>query len=251
MEYPLRAAVQSGNNSKYLAVFGGLNRHPMRLAIVKDGWSLILGLPVGAILVAAGLNALGWRVSALAVLALGAVGGLFMLYFFRDPERLPPPGEDLFVAGADGLVRAVETIPMQKHLGVDCVRISVFLSPFNVHVNRSPMAGQVSHLSYSPGRHVLTLDNRASEVNEHSTIVIEGEHTRCMVRQIVGPVVRRVVYWLQPGQSLARADRIGMMKFGSRLDMYFPVADVDVLVHKGDVVRAGLTPVARLRKGGG
>lgn len=221
----------------------------MRIPIVKDGWGLITGVPLFMGIVAVILDATDHRPWAIAAVSIGLIGGLFMVYFFRDPERLPPADERVLVSGADGLVRAVEPIPAEQHLGVDCLRISVFLSPFNVHVNRSPMAGMVSHLSYTPGRHVLTLDNRASEVNEHSTIVIEGASTRCMVRQIVGPVVRRVVYWLVPGQSVARSERIGMMKFGSRLDVYFPKADVEVLVRKGDAVRAGVTPLVRVIKG--
>jgi phosphatidylserine decarboxylase len=150
----------------------------------------------------------------------------------------------LLVAGADGLVRAVEDIREEKYLKADCVRISIFLSPFDVHVNRSPLSGVVRDLAYTPGRHLLTLRNAASEFNEHSSILIEGDRTRCLVRQIVGPVVRRVVYWLRLEQRIGRAERIGMMKFGSRLDMYVPRADVRVLVKKGDRVYAGVTPVA-------
>jgi phosphatidylserine decarboxylase len=125
--------------------------------------------------------------------------------------------------------------------------VSVFLSPLDVHINRSPASGQVRHLGYTPGRRLLTLDNRASEVNEHSTIFIEGPLGPCLVRQIVGPVVRRVVYWLEPGQEVERGGRIGLMKFGSRLDMYFPAEGTEVTVRKGDRVHAGVSVVARRR----
>jgi len=128
------------------------------------------------------------------------------------------------------------------------VRISIFLSPFDVHVNRTPLAGTVTALAYTPGKHQLTYLNAASEWNEHSAILIEGRGTRCLVKQIVGPIVRRVVYWLELQQRLAPGERIGMMKFGSRLDMYFPAAEVDALVQPGDRVRAGVTAVARLRR---
>ena len=153
------------------------------------------------------------------------------------------------MAGADGLVRAIEEIRESRHLATDTVRISVFLSPFNVHVNRSPMGGTVSALSYTPGKHLLTISNASSEHNEHSSILIDGPRTRCLVRQIVGPIVRRVVYWLQMNQPIQRGERIGMMKFGSRLDMYFPKTDVQVLVKKGDKVVAGVTPIAKIVKG--
>ena len=173
---------------------------------------------------------------------------LFMIYFFRDPERESPSGDNLVVAGADGVVRTVEEMPEPTYLKTDAVRISIFLNPFNVHVNRSPLAGNVTRLGYTPGKHLLTIQNAASEYNEHSSILIEGEQTRCLVKQIVGPLVRRVVYWLQEGQTLAKGERIGMMKFGSRLDMYFPRDAVDVKVMRGDNVQAGITVVATVRK---
>ncbi len=110
------------------------------------------------------------------------------------------------------------------------------------------MGGTVKDLAYTPGRHLLTLQNAASEYNEHSSILVEGLRTRCLVKQIVGPIVRRVVYWLTLEQSLEKGERIGMMKFGSRLDMYFPKSDVRVVVKKGDRVQAGLTVVAMIEK---
>jgi phosphatidylserine decarboxylase len=112
------------------------------------------------------------------------------------------------------------------------------------------MAGQVEFLDYTPGKHFLTIQNAASEYNEHSNILIQGKASRCLVKQIVGPIVRRVVYWLQLGQSIGKGERIGMMKFGSRLDMYFLYSDVQVVVKKGDRVRAGETVVALLSKKG-
>jgi len=117
----------------------------------------------------------------------------------------------------------------------------------DVHVNRAPISGKVEHAQYYPGARYFTFEEKSSELNQHSSIVIRGDKTSCVVKQIVGPVARRVVYWVEPGQDLKKGDRIGMMKFGSRLDMYFPRADVDVIVQKGDKVRAGETVVARLR----
>ncbi len=219
----------------------------MRIGLVKDGWPYICGsLAVGII-----LAGVGGLLNSPALVSGGAAVGFilfgFMAYFFRDPERVPVVAEGDFVSGADGLVRAVEVIQEDKYLKTETVRISVFLSPLNVHVNRTPMAGRVTDLAYAPGKHVLTLNNEASEVNEHSSILIVGDRTRCLVRQIVGPLVRRVVYWLKIDQSLALGDRIGLMKFGSRLDMYFPKSDVTIKVKKGDRVRAGLTVVASLK----
>ena len=221
----------------------------MGLKIVKDGYSHVFGSLILCGLIGLGLHLAGLKTLAIVFFVLGVVLAAFMLYFFRDPERVGPSDDSLIVAGADGLVRAIEEIRDPLHLNTDTVRVSVFLSPFNVHVNRSPMGGTVSALSYTPGKHLLTVVNASSEYNEHSSILIDGPQTRCLVRQIVGPIVRRVVYWLQMNQPIQRGDRIGMMKFGSRLDMYFPKADVRILVKKGDKVVAGVTPIAKIVKG--
>ena len=218
----------------------------MRMPIVKDGWLVIIGALVVGGLIGAGCGLAGWCRAATWFYTAGVLVSAFMVYFFRDPDRTVPEDPNVFVAGADGLVRAVETVREDRYLKTETVRISVFLSPFNVHVNRAPMGGTVTDLAYTPGRHLLTLQNAASEYNEHSSILIQGAKTRCLVKQIVGPIVRRVVYWLQLQQPLAKGERIGMMKFGSRLDMYFPASDVKVLVKKGDRVQAGVTVVARL-----
>ena len=192
---------------------------------------------------------LGWAWVAGAALVLAAVLIAFMVYFFRDPDRPPLADGGVVVSGADGWVRCVEEVPEPRFLKADCLRISTFLTPFDVHVNRAPIGGTVRHLGYTPGKHLLTIQEASAEYNEHSTIVIDGPRTRCLVRQIVGPLVRRVIYWLELNQSLKTGDRIGMMKFGSRLDVYLPAEDVEVLVKKGDRVFAGITAIARIKKG--
>lgn len=220
----------------------------MRIPVANDGWPWIFGSLVtfvGLGLVASFLP--GGENWAALLYAVGVVHAGFMVYFFRDPHREIQGEASQLLAGADGTIRAVEELPEDRFLKTDAVRISVYLSPRDVHINRAPLGGKVRALEYTPGRHLLTVRNAASEYNEHSSILIEGEATRCLVKQIVGPVVRRVVYWLQLEQDLARGDRIGMMKFGSRLDMYFPRADVEVCVKKGNKVKAGITVVATLK----
>ncbi len=177
----------------------------------------------------------------------------YLLYFFRDPERVPPGRDDIAVAGADGAIAAITNIYEGNHLKTNCVRISIFLSLFDVHVNRAPIAGQSSFLGYFPGRHLFTFQEKSSDVNQHNKILIEGRHTRCLITQIVGPVCRRVVYWPDHDRAvlLRQGDRFGMMKFGSRLDMYFPQDDVEVAVSLGDKVRAGETLVARITAAAG
>ena len=222
------------------------------MKIVKDGYSLITGIPAACTV--AGAAVWNWFPAAQGVawglFALGIAGCLFMIYFFRDPERTPACGDGEFVSGAEGTVRSVEYLDEKRFLNCPAVRISVFLSPMNVHVNRVPMSGKVVSAGYTPGRHLFTMDPKSSEYNEHSSILIEGAATRCLARQIVGPVVRRVVYWLEPGQTVTMGDRLGMMKFGSRMDLYFPAAAVEPAVKRGDPVRAGETVVARLKTKG-
>lgn len=219
------------------------------MKIVKDGYSLILGIPTVCLVVGFAVRD-RFPATALGLFALALVGCLFMLYFFRDPDRTPTCGPDEFVSAADGVVRSVEFIEEKRFLKCPAVRISVFLNPFNVHVNRHAMGGLIQEAGYTPGRHLFTMDARSSEVNEHSSILIEGEKTRCLERQIVGPVVRRVVYWQEAGQRVEKGQRLGMMKFGSRMDLYFPAADVEATVKRGDKVMAGLTVVARLKQAG-
>lgn len=175
------------------------------------------------------------------------VFSLYLLYFFRDPVRIAPADPAAIVAGAEGKVMGVMEVDDPIYLKGRAIRISIFLSLIDVHVNRAPISGRVESAAYFPGARHFTFQEKSSDLNQHSAILIRGDDVDCLVKQIVGPVARRVVYWLEAGQTLQKGDRIGMMKFGSRLDMYLPVDKVEVVVSKGDKVRAGETVVARLR----
>lgn len=190
-----------------------------------------------------------WRKSVCLSVAIAVVFSAYFLFFFRDPERNPPTENNIVVSGADGTIASIKEVYENNYLKTNCVRISVFLSLFDVHVNRAPISGQSEFLGYFPGRHFFTFQEKSSDVNQHNKILITGEHTRCLVTQIVGPVCRRVVYWPSHDEpvELALGDRIGMMKFGSRLDMYFPIDDVEVTVSPGDKTRAGETVVAKIK----
>lgn len=218
------------------------------MRLVKDGYIYIVGGTLGLVLLGALLYGFVSPVAGVPLYALAFINFLFMLYFFRDPERISPADDQLVVSGADGTVRSVEVLEDEKYLGFTAVRISVYLSPFNVHVNRLPLAGKVEKLAYIPGKHLLTASNASSEFNEHSSILITGEQIPCLIHQIVGPLVRRVVYWLSEGQELNKGDRLGIMKFGSRLDVYLPADKVAVVVSPGDNVEAGLTPIAKIKE---
>lgn len=193
------------------------------------------------------------------------IGTLYFLYFFRDPERVTPVDPAAIVSAGEGHIASVANLDADAFRrlcvasGLDIARvgpiaqrevtrISVFLSPLNVHVNRAPIGGRSTFLGYFPGKHIFTFDEKSSEENQHNAILIEGARTACLLYQIVGPVCRRVVYWPDHDKpvDLQKGDRIGMMKFGSRLDLYFPREDIEVIVKPGDFVRAGETVIARL-----
>lgn len=219
-----------------------------RNVLLRDGW-VSLFLPTFLLTGAGWISSLNGSPVWCAVCFFLAFGNLaFMAFFFRHPDRNIPLDPDLILAGADGTIRAIETLPEGNRFGEPCLRISIYLSPIDVHVNRAPIAGPVTKLGYEPGRHLLTISNKASEQNEHSSIFIGNGERRCLVKQIVGPIVRRVVHWLEEGQELAAGDPIGMMKFGSRLDTYVPES-VKILITPGQKVRAGETPIAQFTSG--
>ena len=210
-----------------------------------------LGVMAALAVVVIGLTRLftqGWKLPVMVGINLAILGCAYLLYFFRDPERLTPDDPSLVFAGADGKIMAVTYRDEDKHLKTSAVRISIFLSLIDVHVNRAPISGVVTFADYFPGARHFTFDEKSSDLNQHSEILIENARTKCLVNQIVGPIARRVVYWLKPGTRLQAGERIGMMKFGSRLDIYLPADDVEkVLVKPGQFVVAGETPVASLK----
>ncbi len=174
---------------------------------------------------------------------------LFTFYFFRDPERTPPGDPGLAVAPADGVVVAVEDCDGDGLLGGPVRRIVIFLSVLDVHVNRSPIAGEVTHSEPRDGAFHDARDPRSSQFNACRTWVIRGEGCSVVVRQITGAIARRIVAWSRVGDPLARGERFGMIRFGSRTEVDFPDG-TETLVRPGDRVSAGETPIARIPGGG-
>ncbi|MEI6082123.1 MAG: phosphatidylserine decarboxylase [Verrucomicrobiota bacterium] len=171
---------------------------------------------------------------------------LFCLWFFRDPERKPPTDTSLAVSPADGTVTLVDEVEEAQFFKRRMKRISIFLSVFDVHVNRTPIAGEVL---FTEGRGGLYLDARhpeASALNESLFWVFgskENLERAVAVKQITGAIARRIVPWAQLGESMERGERFGMIRFGSRTDLYLPL-DVEVLVSVGEKVKGGETAVA-------
>ena len=167
---------------------------------------------------------------------------LFLLYFFRDPERLVSndPGP-VVVSPADG--RVVD-ICAGEHQGRPVRRISIFLSPFDVHVNRAPIAGFIRDVQYSPGRFRMANRPEASVQNESNSVTVEGPEGVVVFKQIAGLVARRIVFWKKQGDRVARGERVGMIKLGSRVDVFLD-SSWEILVPWGTRVRAGTTILAR------
>ncbi len=178
---------------------------------------------------------------------LVVIGG-YMLFFFRDPKREISARATDIVAAADGTVAKIKEMRCEEFFGnEEVIRVSIFLSLFSVHVNRAPIAGTIKFLQYYPGKRFFTFQEKSSDFNQHNSIVIQGPKTKCLVNQIVGPVCRRVVHWLKLEQQVALGERIGMMKFGSRLDMFFPKKDVEITVKVGAKVNAGLSVIGTIK----
>lgn len=165
----------------------------------------------------------------------------FCLYFFRDPDREIPSGP-VAVSPADGKV--VSIVPLS---GTE-TRISIFLNVFDVHVNRTPVAGTVTSVVYQPGQFLVASREEASTVNEQNTITVEGEGTRVVYKQIAGLIARRVVCWKKPGDKVALGERIGLIKFGSRMDVILGL-EWDITIRVGERVAAGSSVIARRRAG--
>ncbi|KTS30447.1 phosphatidylserine decarboxylase [Methylobacterium indicum] len=178
---------------------------------------------------------------------------LWVCYFFRDPERIVPVGDGLVISPADGRVNLISTVlpPSELDLpSVPMLRISVFMNVFDCHVNRVPVTGRIDQVHYTPGLFLNAELDKASEDNERNGLVIEtrqnGETVRIGVVQIAGLVARRIVDWVKPGDDLTVGDRFGLIRFGSRVDVYLP-AGTRVLVGLGQKAVAGETVLADLR----
>jgi len=181
---------------------------------------------------------------------LGGLGVLFCLNFFRDPERTVPAGDDLVVAAADGVVADIIEIEEDEVLKKKCRRVGIFLSVFDVHVNKAPMAGKIIYTKHYPGTYPGPyLDARhpeCSKFNEALTWAFEGVKATLVVRQITGAIARRIVPWSQTGDTVVKGHRFGMIRFGSRTEVYLPL-DAEVTVKVGDKVKGAETIIARLK----
>jgi phosphatidylserine decarboxylase len=207
--------------------------------IHKEGYPFIAIAAVVTLLLGSWWSPLGW---------IGAIITGWVCYFFRDPPRVVPVREGLVVSPADGRVSLITTVVPPAELDLPSepmTRVSVFMNVFDCHVNRSPVAGRIAQILYTPGLFLNAELDKASEDNERNALVIETGGTLIGVVQIAGLVARRIVSFVKPGDSLDAGERFGLIRFGSRLDIYLPL-DAQVLVGLGQTAIAGETVLADL-----
>jgi len=207
------------------------------MLIDRAGWPFVLGALI--IATAAGF----WLVRPWGVPFL--ILAAFFLFFFRDPERHPPRGTNLVVSPADARVMVAGDVPWGGAPKGEWKIISMFLSPIDVHVNRTPVAGRVSHVEYHPGKFLPAYKTEAGELNEWTEVWFDRPGGPVVVRQIVGVLARRIVCRVKEGEQVSAGQRFGVMKFGSRIDLFLP-RSATILVKAGDKVVGGETTLATL-----
>jgi phosphatidylserine decarboxylase len=202
-------------------------------SMVKEGY--YFGLPL---LVLGGVAYIAqWPVAAVILVCLA----LFVFSFFRDPERVIPKDAGAVVSPADGRVVVVTD---EENAGRPGKRVSIFLAVWNVHVNRAPAEGVITKLEYKPGRFLAAMRERASTENEQNVFTLATDAGEMIFKQIAGLIARRVVSWKKSGERVARGERIGLVRFGSRADIWLP-QEAEILVKVGDHVKGGASVVAK------
>ena len=205
--------------------------------MAKEGIPFILFFLAPAVVFAL----FGWWIAAALFLLLAA----FMAFFFRDPKRQSPNDDTLVLSPADG--RVVMLTPVDASQPKTPMQVSIFLSPLDVHINRSPIAGEITDMVYKPGAFHVASKDIASLENEQNVITLKGRYFTIVTRQIAGVLARRVVFWKKKGDYVAMGEPFGLMKFSSRMDVLLP-PEVEVLVKKGDRVIGGISIIGRLRQ---
>jgi phosphatidylserine decarboxylase len=190
------------------------------------------------------MNRRSWPLWLLAFVLL--VLALWVAYFFRDPERSGPRGERVVIAPADGKVVLIQEVDEPTFMGGRTKRVSIFMNVFNVHVNRYPVSGTVRHVKYNPGKFLNAAVEKSSLENEQMSVGLETSNgTRLLVRQIAGLIARRIVTYSKEGEQVEQAQRMGLIRFGSRVDVFLPL-DATVKVKLGEMTIAGSSEIAEL-----
>lgn len=171
----------------------------------------------------------------------------FSLFFFRVPNRNTAIGDNVVTSVADGKVVVIEKVFEPEYLKGECIQVSVYMDFFNVHVNFWPIDGEVTYYKYHPGKYMLAFLPKASELNEHASVGIRNSYGDVFFKQLAGTFARRIVTYATPGSLEEKGEQCGVIKFGSRIDMYLPL-DAEIKVNLGDYVKACETVIADLKK---
>lgn len=188
------------------------------------------------------LRAVTYILSAMIIFFMG-----FIVFFSRVPRRKSVQGDNVVTSVADGEVVVLEKVYEPEYIKGECMQVSVYMTFFNVHVNFWPVSGEVSYYKYHPGKYMLAFLPKASELNEHSSMAVRSKYGEVFFKQLAGTFARRIVTYAEPGKKVLKGRQCGMIKFGSRIDMYLPL-DADIKVKLGDTVFACESVIAELSK---
>ena len=218
------------------------------MRIHKEGFKLIpLSLVVLALLYALLFWLIPFAVVQYLLAAAGIVLFVLIVRFFRDPEVEVALNEKQIIAPADGKVVVIEKTTESEHLKDERIQVSIFMSPLNVHVNRSPVAGEISYFKYHPGRFLVAWHPKSSTDNERTTIGIKLKTgAEIIMRQVAGAVARRICFYSEAGKSVEQGEKFGFIRFGSRIDLYLPLV-ADIKVNIDDISYGGRTVIAELK----
>lgn len=215
--------------------------------IHKEGRKIILATLIGVLLI----NYIAFKVVDIPVLAknfiliLTSVFLGFVTYFFRNPKRSVLTDDNKIICPADGKIVVIEEIMVDEYFNDKRLQVSIFMSPTNVHVNRTPIGGEVKYSAYHPGKYLVAWHPKSSELNERTSIVIDNGNFDIMMRQIAGKLARRIVNYLEEGHEVEQGEQFGFIKFGSRVDLFLPL-NTKVNVKLGQKVKGGVTVIGEL-----
>lgn len=219
------------------------------MKIHRGGWKIILAVWIVCSLLIWLLHFIHcpyvlYPLSAVLIFFMG-----FVLFFFRVPSRVIPEGENLVTAVADGEIVVLDKVFEPEFLKRECIQVSIYMDFFNVHVNFWPISGEVTYYRYHPGEYFLAFLPKASELNEHTSVCVRNGYGEVFFKQLAGTFCRRIECYAVPGKAMNRGEQCGIIKFGSRIDMYLPL-DADIKVSLGEEVRACETVIAELKRPG-
>jgi len=210
-----------------------------KMPIAVEGLKLIIPLAIFTVL----MFFLDWKIVGFILLAIT----VFVLFFFRDPQRTIPQGNGVVVSPGDGKVIVIKDIYETDYLKQTVKQISIFLSVFNVHVNRAPISGTIESVKYNPGKFHIAALEKASLENEQTAMVIADGSRKILVKQIAGIIARRVICYFKPGDVIKMGERYGLICFGSRVDIFLP-KDSEIKVKLGDRVKGAINIIALLKE---